>query len=257
MWEWKASSGSVVWIPRKPIPEGVKIQTCCLELTRSGEPYCFYMRPDIAVSKFGAETIVTDVLAIMRRHQLNTLVMDCWYFTKGVLQSYPDVAITVACAADDMPSLAKVSTSGLQHHQFRMFQSAHLIYSIFADVSIVRVLSSAFTISAAPPRAVIARTGMSTASLPTSAEILHTIPLLSESGLAILQTLSLDDVRALGARMGVSIRTYACQNVVGSILTSNNRGLDRVHCKAHCWTSSPPYGQCACTSCGRSQGRCT
>jgi hypothetical protein len=76
------------------------VQSACLTLTCTGEPYCYYMKPDISVTKMGPEAIISG----MRHIGLNTLVMDCWYFSRGVLESYDDIAVTVACGSDDMPS---------------------------------------------------------------------------------------------------------------------------------------------------------
>jgi hypothetical protein len=207
MWDWQSGSATVVFIPRKPTDQGVKVQTGCLSLTRTNEPYCYYMKPDISVTKMGPEAVLSDVITLMRRDGLRTLVVDCWYFSRGVLESYHDIAITVACGSDDMPNMAAIATSGLRRNQYRIFACGPLVTSVFADVADFRVLSTAFTYTASPSNVVIARTGMNTSSLPTIGEILHTTPLISESGFQILCGLSSADANSLARRLGVSTGT--------------------------------------------------
>lgn len=62
MWDWQSGSATVVFIPRKPTDQGVKVQTGCLSLTRTNEPYCYYMKPDIGVTKMGPEAVLSDVI---------------------------------------------------------------------------------------------------------------------------------------------------------------------------------------------------
>lgn len=243
MWGWQSSSGTVIFIPRKPVDQGVKVQTACLTLTRTGESYCYHMRPDIGVTKLGTEAIVSDVITQMRRVGLNTLVMDCWYFARGLLESYNDIAITVAMGTDDMASLAVVSRSGLRRDQFRMHACGNLISSVFADVADVRVLSSAFTYALHPANAVIARTGMGTASQPAVAEILRATPLLSESGFRTLCTLTSADINSLARRMGIAGGTLSDFSAGECFLTSKSRWECRRYCPAHFEASPARSGQ--------------
>lgn len=151
------------------------------------------MKPDISVTKMGPEAVLSNVITLMHRDGLRTLVVDCWYFSRGVLESYHDIAITVVCGSDDMPNMVAIATSGLRRNQYRIFACGPLVASVFADVADFRVLSTAFTYTASPSNVVIARTGMNTSSLPTIGEILHTTPLISESGFRILCGLSSAD----------------------------------------------------------------
>lgn len=161
----------------------------------------------------------------------------------GILESYDDIAITVAMGTDDMPSLAAVSQSGLRRDQYRLHACGPLVSSVFADVANVRVLSSAFTYALNPANAVIARSGMGTASQPSVAEILHTTPLLSESGFRVICTLSSADINSLARRMGIAGGTLIGLSICGCVLTSKSRRECRGDCTTHFEASLSRSGQ--------------
>ena len=178
MFRWRADSPANTLIPRKTTKNGVKVHNLVVELTASASPYSIYMLPDLASDSLGPHAIVTSMLEIMHTLGLRSLTTDSWYCAPGLLSLPDDPCITVSCGSDDLPQLAAVASYGMRRGQYRVFQNGPLIYSIFADVGIFRILTNAFEADLSSVAPVIRRDGTSARAMPTAAELLHQEPQL-------------------------------------------------------------------------------
>ena len=204
MFRWLADSPANTLLPRKTTKNGVKVHNLVVQLTASATPYSIYMLPDIVSDTLGPNGVVGAMLERMRTAGLHSLTTDSWYCTPGLLSAANDPCITTSCGNDDLAQLAEVAAHNLRRGKYRVFQNGSLIYSVFADNGIFRVLTNAFEADLSSVAPVIRRDGTASRALPTTAELLHQEPILSQDDIDALEQLSHAGLKSLAARMGVA-----------------------------------------------------
>ena len=194
MWPWQADHSTVVYMPRKPSDYGVKVLTLCFNSTYSGRPYCFHFVPDVQNVKIGPYDALNKFKEVVKNPPL-PITGDSWFGMMNWIRANSNVPATFAVQSNQSGHLWRIFTKDLKKGESRTFSNGPLTATVFADVAIMKTISSVFE--------VIESNGTNETSVASFAtETSRLFPQLSEDALESLCDWKNDDLKKLLAAMG-------------------------------------------------------
>lgn len=196
IWEYYGDTAFLICIPRKPHDTGVRAYKYCFPLTRSGRPVVFYLLPDLRTPCFTGGETMDAALRQMPPNRTTSVTADSFFCNLNWLRAHPNCPVTFGVASNDVPELSLFSHN-LHHHEYRLFTDGKIVLSLWLDNKLVITASNMFDLISPTTKQVYRGSDCSNSE-----------PVLSEHTVDVFGLLSLEELKALARRCGVSTGKY-------------------------------------------------
>lgn len=205
IWPWTGSYYAIVFVPRKPNPEGVKAITLCVKLTRSGRSFCVQVVPDVSQPRLDPPTALGMAVRTMRSLGLRSLIADAWFGSLHAVHHHEDIYVTFSVSAARATDIFPVFHHQLVVPQYHVFAKEDRVVSIFADAAILSVVSTLFEVTALVRNDYPVISGATLATAPRLSQISDAPPRFSPAFRDMLlayQQLPRSDITSLAVYLG-------------------------------------------------------
>ena len=194
---WKGSHPAVVYIPRKPVPTGVKCFNISCQFSRSGKAFLLHFLPDVGspfVTKYAS---LAWAMKCLEPSAPVSFTADSWFGMLPWLEAHTSVPFTVAIPSNQDKELLELFTWRLRQGEYRVFRKGDLLLCVFVDGKVVRTSSSCYNVAPSPE-------SVHAAEETTLEERLEIEPVVSDHGTQILKSLCKEDLMNIARRCGES-----------------------------------------------------